>query len=128
MKYTILSLTGLALIGMTAGSPARAQPANPQTAPRPQSDALQLAQAGPVEVYRDQFGREVLVDPYTGEVIAIRQPEPGYLLALKGHHGTLPGRGRNVRPGNNRVSSVAPRGYLTCYGFQQRIGIGAASR
>jgi len=79
---------------------------------------------------------EILTDPrdgrakrhYFGEVIAIRQPEPGYLLALKGHHGTLPGRGRNVRPGNNRVSSVAPRGYLTCYGFQQRIGIGAASR
>ena len=42
-----------------AGSPASPKP------------GLQLAQAGDVEVYYDGRGRRVLVDAYTGEIIAI---------------------------------------------------------
>ena len=34
---------------------------------------IQLAQVRDVEIYYDQYGREVLVDVYTGEVVAIRE-------------------------------------------------------
>src|SRR5690606_28048103 len=37
---------------------------------------LRLAQLRDVEIYYDQYGREVLVDAYTGEVLVVREP-PG---------------------------------------------------
>ncbi|TKT75215.1 L,D-transpeptidase [Aquamicrobium sp. LC103] len=36
---------------------------------------VQLAQAREVEIFYDRYGREVLVDIYTGEVVAIREPQ-----------------------------------------------------
>ncbi len=47
-----------------AGSPASPKP------------GLQLAQAGDVEVYYDGRGRRVIVDAYTGEIIAIEPRRP----------------------------------------------------
>lgn len=35
---------------------------------------LQLAQAGDVEIYIDEYGRRVVVDAYTGEVLGIERP------------------------------------------------------
>lgn len=35
---------------------------------------IHLAQARQVEIFYDRYGREVLVDTYTGEVVAIREP------------------------------------------------------
>jgi len=35
---------------------------------------LQLAQAGDVEVYYDQYGRRVIVDAFTGEVLSVERP------------------------------------------------------
>jgi len=35
---------------------------------------LQLAQASDVEVYYDQYGRRVIVDAYTGEVLSVERP------------------------------------------------------
>ena len=35
---------------------------------------IQLAQIRDVEIYYDEYGREVLVDVYTGEVVAVREP------------------------------------------------------
>lgn len=41
----------------------------------PQAAAgVQLAQYGDVEIYYDEFGRRVIVDRYTGEVIAVERP------------------------------------------------------
>jgi lipoprotein-anchoring transpeptidase ErfK/SrfK len=38
------------------------------------ADLIHLAQAREVEIYYDRYGREVLVDVYTGEVLSIREP------------------------------------------------------
>ncbi|MGO4834852.1 hypothetical protein AB4144_21610, partial [Rhizobiaceae sp. 2RAB30] len=38
------------------------------------TDVLQLAQSGDVEIYYDGRGRRVLVDSYTGEILAIQEP------------------------------------------------------
>src|SRR5262249_20797983 len=35
---------------------------------------LRLAQYGDVEIYTDQFGRRVIVDAFTGEVLGIERP------------------------------------------------------
>ncbi len=45
-----------------------------QPAPRIAADGIQLAQYGDVEIYYDEFGRRVIVDPYTGEVLAVQRP------------------------------------------------------
>jgi lipoprotein-anchoring transpeptidase ErfK/SrfK len=37
-------------------------------------DGVQLAQYGDVEIYYDEFGRRVVVDAYTGEVISVERP------------------------------------------------------
>src|SRR5688572_29652040 len=37
-------------------------------------DGIQLAQYGDVEIYYDEFGRRVVVDAYTGEVISVERP------------------------------------------------------
>ncbi|MHB2267881.1 L,D-transpeptidase family protein [Aliihoeflea sp. PC F10.4] len=64
------SLTILAML-VSAGTASAALPDRER--PRPSAkepQALQLAQRE-VDVYYDQYGREVLVDPYTGEIIAV---------------------------------------------------------
>lgn len=37
-------------------------------------DAVQLAQYGDVEIYYDEYGRRIVRDTYTGEIIAIERP------------------------------------------------------
>ncbi len=39
-----------------------------------QTDPLQLAQYGDVEIYIDEYGRRIIVDAYTGEVLGIERP------------------------------------------------------
>ena len=41
-------------------------------AARQAAEGIQLAQYGDVEIYYDEFGRRVVVDAYTGEVICGR--------------------------------------------------------
>ena|SRR5690606_10771809 len=43
-------------------------------ASRQAAEAIQLAQFGDVEIYYDEFGRRVVVDAYTGEVISVERP------------------------------------------------------
>lgn len=43
-------------------------------APRQQEPAIQIAQAYDFDVYIDQYGREVIVDPRSGQVVEIRPP------------------------------------------------------
>ena len=43
-------------------------------APRPAAESVQIAQLGDVEIYYDEFGRRVVVDAYTGEVISVERP------------------------------------------------------
>jgi hypothetical protein len=52
----------------------RAQAAAPEAGNPP----LQLAQEGDVEVYYDQYGRRVIVDAYTGEVLSVERPRRVY--------------------------------------------------
>jgi lipoprotein-anchoring transpeptidase ErfK/SrfK len=40
--------------------------------------AMQLAQYGDVEIYIDEYGRRVIVDAYTGEVLGIQRPRRAY--------------------------------------------------
>ncbi|BCH22765.1 L,D-transpeptidase family protein [Mesorhizobium sp. L-8-3] len=49
-------------------SPRRATPEAPR------AEMLQLAQSGDVEIYYDGRGRRVLVDAFTGEILAIQEP------------------------------------------------------
>jgi lipoprotein-anchoring transpeptidase ErfK/SrfK len=63
-----LTLLGMLLSAGTAG--AAISVAEPPERRADARDGVQVAQRE-VDVYYDQFGREVLVDPYTGEVIAI---------------------------------------------------------
>lgn len=43
-------------------------------APRAPAEGIQLAQYGDVEIYYDEFGRRVVVDAYTGEIISVERP------------------------------------------------------
>ena len=43
-------------------------------AARQSVEGIQLAQYGDVEIYYDEFGRRIVVDAYTGEVIAVERP------------------------------------------------------
>jgi lipoprotein-anchoring transpeptidase ErfK/SrfK len=63
----------LALLGMLLSAGTASAAISLTEPPEPRADTggdVQIAQRE-VDVYYDQFGREVLVDPYTGEVIAI---------------------------------------------------------
>ena len=41
---------------------------------RPMQRAIQLAQYGNVEIYIDEYGRRVIVDSFTGEVLGVERP------------------------------------------------------
>src|SRR5690606_6879070 len=58
-----------ALVASTAAV-AEPQPTRQDVAGQP----LQLAQAYEFDVYIDQYGREIVVDPHTGRVVEIRPP------------------------------------------------------
>ena len=71
-KIIVMSaaMAGLAAPAASA-SPLAAEDGAP--APRP-AVGLQLAQSQDVEIYYDRFGRRVVVDAYTGEVLSIERP------------------------------------------------------
>src|SRR5690606_37990079 len=75
MIRRVLLLAGLisTAIAGGAGAASRADESAVRASPF-QEGLVQLAQAREVEVFYDRYGREVLVDVYTGEVIAIREP------------------------------------------------------
>lgn len=69
----------LAVMGLGAEAAAREAPAvQPQHTPQANeaADPLMLAQAREVEIFYDRYGREVLVDIYTGEVVTVRERVP----------------------------------------------------
>ncbi|MEQ9245124.1 MAG: hypothetical protein RLO21_03980, partial [Nitratireductor sp.] len=43
----------------------------------PAEAPIELAQNYDFDVYIDQYGREIIVDAFTGEVVEIRPPAPG---------------------------------------------------
>jgi lipoprotein-anchoring transpeptidase ErfK/SrfK len=52
-------------------------PRETATSANPSADAfplLRLAQSGEVEIYIDEYGRRVIVDSYTGEVLGVQRP------------------------------------------------------
>jgi lipoprotein-anchoring transpeptidase ErfK/SrfK len=59
--------------GMAAFAAQASTPADEPTAPRIEAGVM-LAQSGDIEIYVDEFGRRVLVDAYTGEVISVEPP------------------------------------------------------
>jgi lipoprotein-anchoring transpeptidase ErfK/SrfK len=68
----------LALLATTANVELATARSAVGPAPAPAVDApgaLQLAQYREVEVFYDEYGREILLDPYTGEVLAVREPQ-----------------------------------------------------
>jgi len=77
MNGSTFSLTAMALIAMAATAEARGQAPGEPSAPArlDQPGWTQLAQNREVEVYIDQYGREVIVDAWTGEVIGVRPRE-----------------------------------------------------
>lgn len=62
-----------AAAGAAVTQPTRAAQAMPAGAP----GEVRLAQAGDVEVYYDGRGRRVIVDAWTGEILAIERPDAG---------------------------------------------------
>jgi lipoprotein-anchoring transpeptidase ErfK/SrfK len=71
-KKLLLSAVAVATL-VSAGAAAAAVSGAPavSSAPKQAPAGIQLAQMREVEVYYDRYGREVLVDPETGEVIAV---------------------------------------------------------
>jgi lipoprotein-anchoring transpeptidase ErfK/SrfK len=63
---------GLSSFGAQAAVLSTGEGARP--AVRPAAEGIQLAQYGDVEIYYDEFGRRVVVDAYTGEVISVERP------------------------------------------------------
>ena len=52
-----------------------ARVARRQPAPPGRSLPMQLAQSGDVEIYVDEYGRRVIVDSFTGEVLGMLRPQ-----------------------------------------------------
>lgn len=74
---SLLVLSALAM-GLQAFAAHSATPLLSDDAPRAPASAaaagIQLAQLGDVEIYYDEFGRRVVVDAYTGEIISVERP------------------------------------------------------
>src|SRR5262245_51068606 len=79
-----LMILPIFLAGLSAGGAQASAATDPRPAPmvgthgRAISDEtvmpLQLAQSGDVEIYYDQYGRRVIVDAFTGEVLGVERP------------------------------------------------------
>lgn len=77
-RFLVVSLAA-ALLPAVAGAaqqPVHAPRAAPAGAASPK-DAVVLAQSGDIEVYYDGRGRRVIVDAWTGEILAIERPDVG---------------------------------------------------
>ena len=68
-----LVLSALAA-GLASSAALASAPAAPERAAPPRGEAVLLAQSGDVEIYYDEFGRRVIVDAYTGEIISVERP------------------------------------------------------
>ena len=66
---------GLSSFGAHASVPAAGEDIRP--AARQPTQHVQLAQNGDVEIYYDEFGRRIVVDAYTGEVLSVERPRRG---------------------------------------------------
>jgi lipoprotein-anchoring transpeptidase ErfK/SrfK len=73
-KFLVVSVFSAGLVSVGAVASERTQTGSRDSAWRGEA-GLQLAQGGDVEVYYDSRGRRVLVDSYTGEIIAIEPRE-----------------------------------------------------
>jgi lipoprotein-anchoring transpeptidase ErfK/SrfK len=76
MLRRISVLSALA-VGMSSfGAAASVVPGGEEARPaaRQAAQGVQLAQYGDVEIYYDEFGRRVVVDAYTGEVLSVERP------------------------------------------------------
>ncbi|KAB2948578.1 MAG: murein L,D-transpeptidase [Rhizobiaceae bacterium] len=72
-----LSLAMLPVAAEAAPAPQADSHAAAAVPARPIAEGLRLAQAGDVEVYYDGRGRRVIVDAWTGEILAIERPDRG---------------------------------------------------
>lgn len=63
---------GLSSIGAQAAVLPAGEAARPVV--RSAAEGIQLAQYGDVEIYYDEFGRRVVVDAYTGEILSVERP------------------------------------------------------
>ena len=61
---------GIFPLNANASAPALADAARPAV----HADGFMLAQSGDVEIYYDEFGRRVIVDAYTGEILSVERP------------------------------------------------------
>ena len=68
-------LAGLSAVDAAASTgPDSAVPGASRAATVPAETPLRLAQSGDVEIYIDEYGRRVIVDAFTGEVLGIQRP------------------------------------------------------
>jgi lipoprotein-anchoring transpeptidase ErfK/SrfK len=76
MLRRIIVLSALVTGFSAFGASASVLPAGEELRPaaRQAAEGIQLAQYGDVEIYYDEFGRRVVVDAYTGEVISVERP------------------------------------------------------
>jgi lipoprotein-anchoring transpeptidase ErfK/SrfK len=74
--FKIIVLSAIAAGFASFAAQASVLPAGEHVRPavRQAVEGIQLAQYGDVEIYYDEFGRRVVVDAYTGEVIAVERP------------------------------------------------------
>ena len=73
-KILVLSAVAATVSVLDAAAAARPDAAPPV---RPAVEGIQLAQGRDVEVYYDRRGRRVIVDAYTGEILAVQRPRNG---------------------------------------------------
>lgn len=73
-RFVALAFAALAGSVSTAGAREIGFPREAEPVAAGISDPLQVAQVRDVQVFYDEYGREVLLDAYTGEVISIREP------------------------------------------------------
>ncbi len=72
MRREILLSAFAAATALSATTAMAAMPvADGRAVPTPIAQGVQLAQAGEIDVYYDRYGRQVLVDRATGEVVAV---------------------------------------------------------
>ena len=64
----------VALPVLQAAASTGSDDALPRVAVEADATAIQLAQYGNVEIYIDEYGRRVIVDSFTGEVLGVERP------------------------------------------------------
>ena len=65
-------VAGFSSFGANASVPRAGDPSPPEA--RIAAEGLVLVQSGDVEIYYDEFGRRVIVDAYTGEILSVERP------------------------------------------------------